>query len=157
MAEPNTAAETAAAPAVGGVHLTDDQFSQLLNRLAPAAAVPAAQESAPAAVEPVAEAAKPAEDVKETEDERIARLVSEGIKAALPTAIQESVETNGPARKGLVQPVTETAATPATAGLPEGAPTKPLHEYTDAEWRQYIAPVTVGAVLGARGEAVQPE
>lgn len=153
MAEPNTAAETAAAPATGGVTLTDEQFKALLDRLAPA---PAAQESAPAAAEEqVAEAAAPAETtVAETEEQRIARLVAEGIKAALPAAIQESVQATGPSRKGLVQPVTETSASGATVtGLPEGAPAKPLHEYTDEEWQRYVAPVTVGAILGARGAA----
>lgn len=156
MAEPTTAAETAAAPAAGGVTLTDEQFEKLLARVTPTAAPAAAAESAPA--ETVAEATPAAPEVTETEEQRVARLVAEGIKAALPTAIQEHVETTGgPARKGLVQPVTESAAAPAASGLPEGAPAKPLHEYTDAEWRQYVAPVTVGAVLGDRGDAVQPE
>lgn len=146
MAEPTTAAETAAAPAVGGVTLTDDQFAQLLARVAPVAAP---VESAPA--ETVAEAAPAAAEVTESEDERIARLVAEGVKAALPGAIQEHVEaTGGPARKGLVQPVTETAAT-GSSGLPESWPQKPLHQYTEEEWRAHVAPGTVGAILGARG------
>lgn len=148
MAEPTTAAETAAAPAVGGVTLTDDQFAQLLARVTPAAAA-APVEAAPA--EPVAEATPAAPEVTETEDQRIARLVAEGVKAALPGAIQEHVEaTGGPARKGLVAPVAETAATTAS-GLPEGWPQKPLHQYTDEEWRAHVAPGTVGAILGARG------
>lgn len=158
MAEPTTAAETAAAPAAGGVTLTFDQFQELLATVrgqggtAPAAAA----ESAP--VDPVAEATPAAPEVAETEDQRVGRLVAEGIAAALPKAIQEHVETTGgPARKGLVAPVTESGAAPTAAGLPEGAPAKPLHEYTDAEWRQYMAPVTVGAVLGARGNDTQPE
>ncbi|MGW2520445.1 DUF6582 domain-containing protein [Streptomyces sp. NPDC001617] len=152
MAEPTTAAETAAAPAVGGVTLTDDQFTQLLARLAPVPAVPAAAaESAPA--EPVAEAqpATPAAEVAESDEERIARLVAEGVKAALPGAIQEHVEaTGGPSRKGLVAPVTEHTAPVGIPGLPEGAPAKPLHEYTDEEWRQHMAPITVGAILKNR-------
>lgn len=158
MAEPTTAAETAAAPAAGGVTLTFDQFQELLATVrgqggsTPAAAA----ESAP--VDPVAEATPAAPEVAETEDQRVGRLVAEGIAAALPKAIQEHVETTGgPARKGLVAPVTESGAAPTAAGLPEGAPAKPLHEYTDAEWRQYMAPVTVGAVLGARGNDTQPE
>lgn len=149
MAEPNTAASTAAAPAVGGVHLTDDQFAQLLDRLAPAAAAPV--EAAPAAAAPVAEAAPAAAPVAETDDQRIARLVAEGIKAALPAAIQESVEQNGPpARKGVV-PVAENAGATASSGLPEGAPAKPLHEYTEEEWNTHIAPRVTGAILHNRG------
>ncbi|ELP67670.1 hypothetical protein STRTUCAR8_08554 [Streptomyces turgidiscabies Car8] len=155
MAEPTTAAETAAAPAVGGVTLTDDQFQQLLGRLAPIPAVPAAAAAESAPAEAVAETtapATPAAEVTETEDQRIARLVAEGVKAALPGAIQEHVEsTGGPARKGLVQPVTESAT--AASGLPEGWPQKPLHQYTDEEWRAHVAPGTVGAILGARGAA----
>jgi hypothetical protein len=159
MAESTTpAAETAAVPAAGGVHLTDEQFQLLLARVAgtaPAAA-PAAAESSPA--EPVAEAqaAAPAAEVAETEDQRIARLVAEGVAAALPKAIQEHVETTGgPSRKGLVSQVAEAAGASGTgsAGLPEGWPQKPLHQYTDEEWRTHVAPSTVGAILGARGAA----
>jgi hypothetical protein len=154
MAESTTpAAETAAVPAAGGVHLTDEQFAQLLARVgAPAAAAaPAAAESAPA--EPVAEAQPAAAEVTETEDQKIARLVAEGVKAALPKAIQEHVETTGgPARKGLVAQVAETASGNGPAGLPEGWPQKPMHQYTDEEWRQYAGPSTVGAILGKRGE-----
>ncbi|MFE9127095.1 DUF6582 domain-containing protein [Streptomyces sp. NPDC007148] len=159
MAESTTpAAETAAVPAAGGVHLTDEQFEKLLSRLGPAPVAPATPtESAPA--EPVAEtqAAAPAAaaEVTETEDQRIQRLIAEGVAAALPKAIQEHVETTGgPSRKGLVEPVTETSATgPTASGLPEGAPAKPLHEYTQEEWRQHIAPVVTGAVFNGRGPA----
>lgn len=149
MAESTTpAAETAAVPAVGGITLTDDQFQALLARITPQ---PAAVESAPA--EPVAEAAPAAPVVTESEDERITRLVSEGIKAALPQAVQEHVEaTGGPSRKGLVTPVSETAGATA-GGIPEGWPAKPLHEFTPEEWAQHVAPTTVGAVLGNRGQA----
>lgn len=152
MAEPTTAAETAAAPAVGGVTLTDDQFAQLLTRLAPLPAVPAAAAAESAPAEPVAETTEAAA-VTETEDQRIARLVAEGVKAALPGAIQEHVETTGgPARKGLVQPVTETTGTGASVpGLPEGAPDKPLHEYTPEEWSKHIAPSVTGAIFQGRG------
>ena len=156
MAESTTpAAETAAIPAAGGVHLTDEQFAQLLARVSPAPAAPAA-ESAPA--EPVAETTTEAAaaEVTETEEQRIARLVAEGVAAALPKAIQEHVETTGgPARKGLVAQVAETAGASGTgsAGLPEGWPQKPLHQYTDEEWRAHVAPSTVGAILGARGAA----
>ncbi|MFK0222229.1 DUF6582 domain-containing protein [Streptomyces vinaceus] len=151
MAESTTpAAEAAAAPATGGVHLTDDQFKALLAAVAPQPA-PAAVESAPA--EPVAEAAPAAAEVAETEDARIARLVQEGIAKALPAAVQEHVETTGgPSRKGLVAPVAE-STTAASGGMPEGLPAKPLHEYSPEEWSQYVAPITVGAVLGARANA----
>ncbi|MFE9844679.1 DUF6582 domain-containing protein [Streptomyces goshikiensis] len=150
MAESITpAAEVAAVPATGGITLTDEQFQALLTRVAPQ---PAAVESAPA--EAVAEAAPAAPAVTETDEQRIQRLVSEGIKAALPQAVQEHVEaTGGPSRKGFVAPVTESAATGGSAGLPEGWPAKPLHEFTPEEWAQFVAPTTVGAVLGARGNA----
>jgi len=152
MAEPTTAAETAAAPAVGGVTLTDDQFTQLLARLAPAPAA-AATESAPAEQVAEAQEAAPAAAVTETEDQRIARLVAEGVKAALPQAIQEHVEaTGGPSRKGIVPQVSESTGTAGNSqGLPEGAPDKPLHEYTPEEWATHIAPVTTGAIFNGRG------
>jgi hypothetical protein len=157
MAEPTTAAETAAAPAAGGVTLTDDQFKQLLAQIAPAPAIPAAAaESAPAApAEPVAEAAAPAAaEVTETVEARIARLVAEGVAAALPAAIQEHVQTTGgPARKGLVPPVTESTPASTAGALPEDWPAKPLHEYTDEEFRQYVSPATVGAILGDRANS----
>lgn len=149
MAESTSpAAEAAAAPAAGGVTLTDEQFKALLAAVTPQ---PAAVESAP--VEPVAEAAPAVQAVTESTEDRIQRLVAEGIKAALPQAVQEHVEaTGGPSRKGLVTPVAETSGT-ATGGVPEGWPTKPLHEYTPEEWAQHVAPTTVGAVLGNRGQA----
>jgi hypothetical protein len=127
-----------------------DALAGFVTAMTPA---PAATESAPA--ESVVEAVPAAPEVTETEDQRIARLVSEGIKAALPVAVQEHVETTGgPSRKGLVASVTETDGTPpATPGLPEGAPAKPLHEYTQDEWRQHIAPIVTGAVFKGRGEA----
>lgn len=142
------AAEAAAAPAAGGVTLTDEQFKALLAAVTPS---PAAVESAP--TEPVAEAASAASSVTESDEDRIQRLVSEGIKAALPQAVQEHVEaTGGPSRKGFVASVAETAGTTA-GGIPESWPTKPLHEYTSEEWAQHVAPTTVGAVLGARSHA----
>jgi len=152
MAESTTpAAETAAVPAAGGVHLTDEQFAQLLARVAPPTAPAAAAETAPA--EPVAEAqtVAPAAEVTETEEQRIARLVAEGVAAALPKAIQEHVETTGgPTRKGLVAEAS-TAPGNGPSGLPEGWPQKPLHQYTEEEWRAHVGPSTVGAILGARG------
>jgi hypothetical protein len=163
MAEPTTAVEPTQAatpaqvPAVAPtITLSAEQFEQMLARFtAPAPAMAAAEaapvpaqeatEAAPAAPEPVAET------VAETDEDRIARLVSEGIKAGLPLAIQEHVAQNGPpTRKGLVAPVTEHTAPVSDQGLPEGWPQKPLHEYTDEERRQFMAPYTVGAILGAR-------
>lgn len=152
MAESTTpAADTAAAPAAGGVHLTDDQFKQLLAAVTPAAVPAPTTESAPAADTVVEAAAPAAAEVAETEEQRISRLVSEGLAAALPKAVQEHVEaTGGPARKGLVAPVTEHTAPVAGAGLPEGWPAKPLHEYTDEEFRTHVSPATVSAILGDR-------
>ncbi|MFD8142509.1 DUF6582 domain-containing protein [Streptomyces sp. NPDC059708] len=149
MAESTSpAAEAATAPATGGVTLTDEQFKALLAAVAPQ---PAAVESAPS--EPVAEAVPAAPAVTETDEQRIQRLVAEGIKAALPQAVQEHVEAaGGPSRKGYVTPVAETSGT-GPGGIPEGWPTKPLHEYTPEEWAQHVAPTTVGAVLGNRGQA----
>lgn len=153
MAEPTTAAETAAAPAAGGVTLTDEQFKALLAAVHNQGGSALAAEAAPAPAKPVAEATPTTPEVTETEEQRVQRLVAEGIKAALPHAIQEHVEAAGPARKGLVPPVTESGPATTAPGLPEGAPAKPLHQYTEEEWRQYIAPVTVGAILGPRGAA----
>ncbi|MGW2861948.1 DUF6582 domain-containing protein [Streptomyces sp. NPDC001205] len=120
-----------------------DAITGLVTQMTPA---PAAIESAPA--EPVAETASAAE-VVESDDDRIARLVAEGIAKALPQAVQEHVEmTGGPSRKGLVQPVSETSV--VSSGLPEGWPQKPLHEYTDEEWRQTGGAAAVGSILGNR-------
>lgn len=158
MAESTTpAAETAAVPAAGGVHLTDDQFKTLLAAVTPAAAPAAATESAPAA--PVAEAAPAAPAVTETEDQRIARLVAEGIAAAMPQAIQEHVERQGPpTRKGLAVPVTEHTATTGQGGLngqgvPSDWPDKPLHTYTDEERALHFGPALEQHVFGGRTRA----
>lgn len=159
MAESITpAADTAAAPATGGIHLTDDQFAQLLARMAPVAAP---VEAAPAVAAPVAETAAPAPaevpataaaPVTESDEDRINRLVAEGIKAALPAAIQESVERGGgPARKGLVETTAPADAATAVSGLPEGWPQKPLHKYTDEEFRTHVSSSTANFVLGGRG------
>ncbi|MGW5477705.1 DUF6582 domain-containing protein [Streptomyces sp. NPDC004008] len=158
MAESTTPAAETPGSAETGIDALGAKIDKLSDALAgfvtamtPKPAAPV--ESAPA--EPVAEAqaAAPAAEVAETEDQRIARLVAEGVKAALPTAIQEHVEqTGGPSRKGLVEPVTETAGGTATAsGLPEGAPDKPLHEYTPEEWSKHIAPTVTGAIFQGRG------
>ncbi|MEV5944236.1 DUF6582 domain-containing protein [Streptomyces sp. NPDC051994] len=121
-----------------------DAITGLVTQMTP---TPAAAESAPA--ESVAEAA-PSAPVTESDDDRIARLVAEGIAKALPQAVQEHVETTGgPSRKGLVTPVSETAGA-VQSGLPEGWPSKPLHEYTPEEWSQTGGRAVVGAILGDR-------
>lgn len=151
----NEAAQTAAAPAAGGVHLTDDQFAQLLARVTAPAAPAAPAESAPAGT--VAAATPAAAPVAETEEQRINRLVAEGIKAGVTQALQEHVGQNGaPTRKGLVAPVTETAAPAGTEpglnryGAPAHWPDKPLHEYTPDERAQYFGPALREHVLRDR-------
>jgi hypothetical protein len=128
-----------------------DALAGFVTAMTPAPVAPV--ESLPA--ETVVEAAAPAAtEVTETEDQRITRLVAEGIATALPKAVQEHVETTGgPTRKGLVTPVTEHTAPVTAGGLPEGWPAKPLHEYTDEEFRQHVSPATVNAILGARANA----
>lgn len=158
MAEPTTPSPAADTPGSTDSGITAlgakiDKLNDVLTGFITAMAPAPTAESAPA--EPVAETGA-APTVVETEEERVARLVAEGIRAALPQAVQEHVEaTGGPARKGLVTPVGE-SATATMPGLPEGAPAKPLHEYTDEEWRRHIAPITVAAVLRDRGTP-QPE
>jgi hypothetical protein len=157
MAESTTTPAAETPGSTDGINALGQKIDKLSDALAGFVTAmtpkPAAAESAPA--ETVAEATPAAPEVAETEDQRIARLVSEGVAAALPKAIQEHVETTGgPSRKGLVASVTETDGTaPATPGLPEGAPAKPLHEYTQDEWRQHIAPIVTGAVFKGRGES----
>ncbi|MFE2486059.1 DUF6582 domain-containing protein [Streptomyces mirabilis] len=152
-------AESTTTPAAETPGSTDgiDALGQKIDKLSDALAgfvtamTPAAVAAESAPAETVAEAAPVAPVVAETEDQRIARLVAEGIAAAMPKAIQEHVETTGgPARKGLVAPVTEHTAPVNTAGLPDGWPDKPLHEYTDEEFRQHVSPATVKAVFGNR-------
>lgn len=156
MAESTTpAAETPGTDSVADLSAKFDKLTDLIGGLVTAIAPkPAATESAPAESVAETQAAAPAAEVTETDEQRIARLVAEGVAAALPKAIQEHVETTGgPARKGLVAQVAEAAGASGagSAGLPEGWPQKPLHQYTDEEWRTHVAPSTVGAILGARG------
>ena len=101
-----------------------------------------------------AQAAAAPAPVAETEDQRIARLVSEQVAVR----VQDLVESGqlGGGRKGL------TAAAPGTApgatagaalnenGLPEGWPNKPLHEYTEAEFSKYAFPQLENYVLNGR-------
>ncbi|MDH6141152.1 hypothetical protein P3T35_003165 [Kitasatospora sp. GP30] len=98
--QPTPAAETANTPAPTVIQLTAEQFQQLLGaRPAPAAAT----ESAPA---------PPAAPVEETEDQRVQRLVAEGIAAQrdqMLESLRAEVRHQGPARKGLTSAgVTET-------------------------------------------------
>jgi hypothetical protein len=133
-----------------------DKLTDLIGGLVSAMA-PKPAEAAPAA--PVVEQAPSAPAlVAETEEERIARLVAEGVRAALPLAVQETVERYGPpTRKGLVRPVAETTAPAAGGGtgvygLPEGWPDKPLHTYTKEERARYMEPIVVQTFLGDRAD-----
>jgi hypothetical protein len=117
-----------------------------------AAAVAQAAAAQTAAVQ--AQAAAAPAPVVETEDQRIARLVSEQVAVR----VQDLVESGqlGGGRKGL------TAAAPGTApgapagvalnenGLPESWPNKPLHEYTEAEFSKYAFPQLESYVLNGR-------
>lgn len=147
--------ENVAAPAVAPVvTFSSDQFAQLLGALAPRelATAGAPAESAPTA--PVIEAA-PVEPVAVTEsaDEKIARLVAEGIKAALPAAVQEHVEANGVQRKGLVQEHSAPAAG-ASSEFPEYWPRddagQPKAVLSDSELDAVTKRMLPGAVLGNR-------
>jgi hypothetical protein len=144
VTDATTAVETAAAPApAGAISFTQDQFAQLLAAVRPLAVETVAP--APA----VAEAAAPA--VEETEQDRINRLVAEGIAAALPTAIQAHAQANPPARKGLVATTTETETGGANDyGYPEGWPNKPLHKFTAQEKAKFVDASLVGGVLKTR-------
>ncbi|MGW1744590.1 hypothetical protein ACWCRD_03020 [Streptomyces sp. NPDC002092] len=85
------AAETASTPAPAPmIALTQEQFTQLLDRVGPQAA-PATETAAPAAPEPVAE----------TEDQRVARLVEARLAAAKDELREELLRENGlPPRQG---------------------------------------------------------
>ncbi|MBS2548396.1 hypothetical protein KGQ19_16135 [Catenulispora sp. NL8] len=141
-------AEAAATP-------TPDQLALLAGLIgSPAGAAAMAQAAAAqtAAVQAQAGAVPP--PVAETEDQRIARLVSEQVTVR----VQDLVESGqlGGGRKGL------TATAPAVApgvpsgaalnenGLPEGWPNKPLHEYSEAEFSRYAFPQLENYVLNGR-------
>lgn len=164
---------TPAAPVTSGVHLTDDQFSQLLAKLGTAPVAPvveqpaelvgagASTESASAA--PVGAPIEVAAPVTETTEQMVARLVTEGVKAALPLAVQEAAQAGGaPVRKGLVPPVAETAAAAAEQGYPEGWPTdesgEPLapHKMSREQADRYMRPSLEQAVLGPKSVYRQP-
>jgi hypothetical protein len=162
MAEPTTPAETPPGTPETGIDALGAKIDKLSDALAGfiTAMTPKPAESTPAPAEPVAEQAPAAPasavPVAETDEQRIARLVADGVKAALPLAVQETVERYGPpTRKGLVRPVAEAAAPAAGGGagvygLPEDWPDKPLHTYTKDERAQYLEPLVVQTFLGDR-------
>lgn len=97
VSEPTTpAAETASTPTAPMIALTQEQFTQLLDRITPA------RETAPAAAEPATETTTPApEPVAETDDQRVARLIAEGVKAAKDELREQLLRENGlPPRTG---------------------------------------------------------
>ncbi|MFE5582554.1 DUF6582 domain-containing protein [Kitasatospora sp. NPDC056531] len=100
VSEPTPAVETASTPPM--ITLTQEQFQQLLDRTAPAAATTETAPPAPAA-----------EPVEETDEQRIARIVAERLAAEreqLVESLRNEVRQSGPARKGLR---TETPGGPA--------------------------------------------
>ncbi|MFE4867725.1 DUF4258 domain-containing protein [Streptomyces sp. NPDC056682] len=100
VSEPTTpAAETASTPTTPMIALTQEQFTQLLDRITPAReAAPAPAESA---AEPPAESAPAAEPVAETDEQRIARLVAEGVTAAKDELREQMLRESGlPQRTG---------------------------------------------------------
>lgn len=119
----------------------------------PAASQPASGATPPPAAPKVTETA-PAP--QESEQDRITRMVNEGIEAARVRIVQEMAEQGGgPARKGLVAPVTEHTAPSGADGWPEGWPMKdggpkPMHLWTEAERREHAFPALEQYVLGSR-------
>lgn len=154
---PDTPAAASAPPAAPvGPSLSDEQFQQYLARIAPQPALAAAAaETAPPAAAPTQESVTPAAPaaVQETDEQRVERLVEEKFTKRLQEAVasgQMPVQ-----RKGLVAGVAETVKAAAAGdvgsnGLPSNWPDKPLHEYTDEEWKRNVRPTTATAVLGAR-------
>lgn len=164
MAEstPSPAAET---PGTGsGIDALSAKFDKLTDAIAGmvTALAPKPAEAAPAAAAPAVESAPTPVPVTETQEQMIARMVAEGVRAALPAAIQETVERQGPpSRKGLVQPVTEHSA-PVGGGAGEGLnqygvpsdwPDKPLHQYSAEERSAYFGPALERHVLGSRASS----
>lgn len=95
VSEPTTpAAETASTPTAAPlIALTQEQFTQLLDRITPA------RETAPA--KSAAETVVAPEPVAETDEQRIARLVAEGVAAARDELREQMLRTNGlPQRTG---------------------------------------------------------
>lgn len=150
---------TPAAPAAsGGVTMSDAQFAAMLSALR--VPVAANAESAPTpAASVAAPVAAPAPVATETTEQMIARLVSEGVQAALPLAVQEHVQLAGvPGRKGLVvrrAAANETEATTAPSvdglneyGVPADWPNKPLNKYSPEERRKYFGPTLRSHYIG---------
>lgn len=137
--------------------LTDAQFQQMLARMSPAVVEQPEPVGAGAATESAQAAPNGAtQQVTETEDQRLARLVAEGIKAALPAAVQEHVERNGPpTRKGLVEHRAQTAASAGAADseYPENWPSdehgQPLepHKMSREQWLKVSRPMVEQAVM----------
>lgn len=133
----------------------------MVEKLTPAAPVAVATESAEQGKEAVAETENKPE-VTETEDQRIARLVAEGIAKALPNAVQEHVEQNGVQRKGLVVNANTNGAavnesTGETVDYPDdwpkhsqsGLPKQP-HEMTPDEFASVAGPTLLQYVTKGR-------
>lgn len=148
----NVAAPVETRLTLGEIQTLFSTFQQAVHGAQP---VGAPAESAPAA--PIAETAPaaPVVPVVESADEKLARLVREGIAAALPTAVQEHVEAHGVQRKGLVveaaAPVTPGDADdeyPATWPRENGVP-KEAHKMSAEEWKN-VRSVLPGAVLAGR-------
>jgi len=148
----------AADPAAGGaVTMSDAQFAAMLAALR--APVSASAESAPAPAPAAVPAVVPTPVATETTEQMIARLVSEGVKSALPLAVQEHVQLAGvPGRKGLVvrraaANEADAAVTPSVDGLneygvPADWPNKPLDKYSPEERRKFFGPAIRSHYLG---------
>lgn len=155
MAETTSpAAEPAGTDGVAALGEKIDKLSDALAGFVTAMMPKAPVEAAPAAPAPVVEAAPV---VQETQEQMVARLVAEGVAAALPGAVQETVERQGPpARKGLVQQVTESGGTAGAEpglnahGVPNDWPDKPLHQYTADERMKFFGPAVRQHVLQDR-------
>ncbi|MDI5965725.1 DUF6582 domain-containing protein [Streptantibioticus silvisoli] len=158
MAEstPTPAADTPGTD--NGINALGAKIDKLSDALAGfvTAMAPKPAEAAPAPVAPAVESAPAvAPVVEETQEQMIARLVAEGVKAALPGAVQETVERQGPpSRKGYVQPVTETTTAHEPGlnshGAPAEWPDKPLHQYTPDERARFFGPALRQHVLQDR-------
>jgi hypothetical protein len=130
-----------------------------VSAMTPAAPAAAPVEAAPVAPAPVAEAAPVAPVIEETQEQMIARLVAEGVAKALPGAVQESVERQGPpSRKGYVAQVQESGTSAGAAqglneyGVPSHWPNKPLHQYSPDERNRFFGPAIASHALGSRYE-----
>jgi hypothetical protein len=152
---PEAATNPAGATAPASLTLTSDQFEQLLARINPPAAAVAPQPDLAGA-----ETAQDTAQVTETEEQRIARLVREGVAAERVRLLQEMTQAGQmlPERKGLIPqaPTPEPAAPVAEGlnsfGMPAAAPNKPLHQYSTDEWRRAIGgPLLEHYTVGRRG------